>query len=90
MLAYEPLGIIENCFSSKYKNAECPKEIAVFVRHESERRLHCEVKTYFSPASIDVAQELDAKPCEKPSPEGLSLLIGSEESWLILFPEHTR
>lgn len=90
MLAHEPLGRLENYLMSTYANTKIPDEIAVFMRHESEGRLHCEVKVYFSPASVDVARELDAEPCEKPSPDGLSLLAGSEAAWLILFPEHSR
>lgn len=90
MLAYEPLSRLQNQFSSIHANAEMPAQMAVFMRHESEGRLHCEVKVYFSPASIDVARDLDAEPCEKPSPDGLTLLAGSEDAWLILFPEHSR
>lgn len=90
MFAHEPLGQLEQQFLSLYENANRPNEMAVFVRHESEGRLHCEVKVYFSPASIDVARELDAEPCEKPSSGDLSLLVGSEESWMILFPECVR
>jgi len=64
--------------------------MAAFTRHESEGHLHCEVKIYFSPMSVTVAREVNARPCEKPSPTGLSLLAGSEESWLALFPEQVR
>jgi hypothetical protein len=90
MLASEPLDHLEELFLSEYTKADCPKEMAAFLRHESEGRLHCEVKVYFSPASVDVAREVDAEPCERPSPDGLSLLVGSEDSWLALFPERSR
>lgn len=90
MLACEPLGHLEKCFLSTYANADSPNEMAVFIRHESEGRLHCEVKVYFSPASVVVAREFDAEPCEKPSLDNLSLLAGSEDSWLVLFPERSR
>lgn len=87
MLAHQTLSDLENSVLARYANADTPSEVAVFYRHEAERRLHCEVKVYFSPASRDVAQEFDAEPCEKPSPHGLSLLAGSEASWVTLFPE---
>jgi len=90
MLAGEPLEQLERRFLSMYADADCPNDMAVFMRHESEGRLHCEVKVYFSPASVGVAREIDAELCEKPSPDDLSILAGSEDSWLILFPERGR
>jgi hypothetical protein len=86
MLARESLDKIEELFVSAYGKADSPKEAAVFIRHESEGRLHCEVKAYFSPDSVIVAGEVDADPCERPSRDGLSLLVGSADSWLALFP----
>ncbi len=85
MLVSEPLDQISESFRAAYKNSSS-EEVAVFIRHESEGRLHCEVKAYFSPASIAVARAVDAEPCKKPTPDGLSLLIGSEDSWSALFP----
>jgi hypothetical protein len=81
---------IKQLFLSAYSDADSPKEMAAFIRHESEGRLHCEVKIYFSPISSGVAREVNAEPCEKPSPDGLSILAGSQESWRVLFPEKTR
>lgn len=85
--AWEPLAEVETCFSLFYTKACAPEEMAVFTRHESEGRLHCQVIAYFSPAASAVAQELDAHPCAKPSPEGLSLLAGTDASWGLLFPD---
>lgn len=62
-------------------------EVAMFFRHESEGRLHCEVKVYFSPTSILIAQAVSAVPSRKPSPAGLSLLAGSPLSFTMLFPD---
>ncbi len=90
MLAGDQQDRIKQLFLSAYSDADSPKEMAVFFRHESEGRLHCEVKIYFSPMSIAVAREVHAEPCEKPSPDGLSILAGSQESWMVLFPEQTR
>lgn len=87
MLAQEPLDRIHQLFLPAYEQADGSKEMAVFIRHESEGRLHCEVKAYFSPASVVVARAVDAEPCARPSPNGLSLLVGSEDSWPALFPE---
>lgn len=86
MLAFEPLAHVEELFLSEYANAGSPKEMAVFIRHESEGRLQCEVMAYFSPASEAVAKAMDADPCARPSLDGLSLLAGSAEAWSLLFP----
>ncbi len=90
MLACDQQDRIKQLLLSVYAHADSPKEMAAFIRHESEGRLHCEVKIYFSPMSAAVARQVNAEPCEKPSPNGLSILAGSQESWSVLFPERTR
>jgi hypothetical protein len=90
MLACDQQDRIKQLLLSACANAGGPNEMAAFIRHESEGRLHCEVKIYFSPMSVTVAREVNADPCEKPSPDGLSMLAGSQDSWLVLFPERTR
>lgn len=87
MLAGEAIDSVEARFQAAYAQAGYPNEMAVFMRHESEGRLHCEVMTYFSPAAVDVAREVGAGPCTKPSPIGLSLLGGAEEAGRALFVE---
>lgn len=90
MLAGEPLEKVKELFLAEYTQNNSSKEQALFFRHESEGRLHCEVNVYFSPATTVVAKAVNATPCNKPCPEGLSLLVGSEEAWSILFPERTE
>ena len=87
MLADEQRLRLEELFLSAYVKAGSPKEMALFIRHESDGRLHCEVKVYFSPASSLVARQIGAKPCERPSSDGLGLLAGSKDAWLTLFPK---
>lgn len=55
MLAGEELEKIKAIFMSVYGKTDIPKEAAVFIRHESEGRLHCEVHAYFSPDAAIVA-----------------------------------
>lgn len=86
MLAGESLDHIKSLFLSKYEKAKSTKEMAIFFRHESAGGVHCEVKVYFPPATVIVAEAVDAIPCKKPSSDGLGLLAGSEESWSVLFP----
>lgn len=87
MLAGEALDRIQALFAAEHAKAGCPGAMAIFIRHESEGRLHCEVKAYFAPASAAVARAVGAEPCERPAPQGLSLLAGGEEARAALFPE---
>jgi hypothetical protein len=86
MLAYEPSEQIISVFQTLFAAAGNPAEMAVFTRHESEGRLHCEVVAYFSPAAAEVARMVDAAPCAKPERTDLGLLAGGESSWNLLFP----
>lgn len=85
MLAPEELGRIEAAFAAECGRGGCPADAAVFVRHESEGRLHCEVHVYFSPAAAAVAAAVDADPCARPSPHDLSQLAGAPGAWSLLF-----
>jgi len=76
MLAGESLARIETLFKAAYSKAGKPGDMALYIRHESEGRLHCDVIIYLSLPSVDVAQEIDAESCQKPSSYGLGLLLG--------------
>lgn len=86
MLAGEMLEQIKAHFQSEYGKESVTEERAVFFRHESEGRLHCEVKLYFTPAAFAVAESVNATPCSRPSPHGLSLLAGPQASWSLFAP----
>jgi hypothetical protein len=86
MLADAPSAEVEDEFLKAFSAASSPAEMAVFTRHESEGRLHCEVIAYFSPAARTVAEALDARPCPPPVRDGLGLLAGSPQAWSLLFP----
>jgi hypothetical protein len=66
MLAGEDLARIETQFKAAYLKAGKPKDMTLYIRHECEGRLHCEVVIYLSPASIDFAREIDAINCARP------------------------
>ena len=87
MMAATPSDQIENVFLQLFHAAGKPLNMAVFTRHESEGRLHCEVTAYFSPAATDVAKVFGAQPCEEPSSTGLGLIAGDKLSCSVLFPE---
>jgi hypothetical protein len=76
MLAWTALTRIETLFKAAYAKAGKPENMALYIRHESEGRLHCEVIVYLTPESADVARVIGAESCKKPSSSGLGLLLG--------------
>ncbi len=89
MMATIPSAEIEERFQRSFSASGRPVDMAVFTRSESEGRLHCEVIAYFSPAASEVAQAVEAEPCNAPARTGLGLLAGDPGCWAILFPENT-
>lgn len=75
---------IKSLFQPAFESAGRPEQMAVLARRE-EGRLHCEVIAYFSPAASQVAAACGAKPCGKPSRQGLELLAGDNTCWAALF-----
>jgi hypothetical protein len=86
MLAGESMEHVKTLFLAEYARASHPADMAIFFRHESEGRLHCEARIYFSPASAAVAEAVGAVPCARPASDGLGLLVGSAESWTTCDP----
>ena len=60
MLATEALDQIRSTYAAVYEEAGARLSAAVFIRHESEGRLHCEVMAYFSPEAFRLAEAFDA------------------------------
>jgi len=89
-LAGQALQQVKDLFRLEHVKAGRPGDMAVFIRHESEGRLHCEVVAYFSPAAAVVARAVDADACAKPARDGLELLAGVEPSWLALFSDASK
>jgi hypothetical protein len=87
MLATEALDQIQSSYAAIYQGAESRQGAAVFIRHESEGRLHCEVMAYFSPGAFRLAEALDAVPCRRPAPGDLSLHAGPGDCWQDLFED---
>jgi hypothetical protein len=85
--AYTPSNQIKEAFLPLFTASGNPLEMAVFIRNDSEGRLHCEVTAYFSPAAVEIAQVFDAEPCERPPRDRLDLLVGDQGCWSVLFPE---
>lgn len=73
MLADLELDRIVNLWKEEYPTSEM-KDHPLYVRHESEGRLHCELCLYFHPSSYSLASKLDASTCSEPNDTGLSLL----------------
>lgn len=88
MLASEALDQIRASYAALYEGVERRQSAAVFIRHESEGRLHCEVIAYFSPAAFRLAEAFDAVPCRRPSRGDLSLHAGPDDCWDIFESTH--
>lgn len=72
-------------FRQRWAAAGKPAAMAVFTRTEAPGDLHCEVVTYFSPATAELARDVGAAPCNPPARDGLALLAGDEDSPTVLF-----
>jgi len=86
MLAGAALDRIKAQFLSAVQETGKSGQMAVFIRHQSEGRLHCEVSVYFTPATAVLAKAVGATPCDPPSPDDLGLLAGAEDSRARFFP----
>jgi hypothetical protein len=64
-------------------------ERAIFIRHVSEGRLHCEAILFFPPPLAALAEEFGARVCAAPSPSGLGVFAGPQATWPVYFPERT-
>lgn len=77
LLAYGAQEQTVRAFQRAFEASDRPDNMALFVRHESDGRLQCEVKLYFSPEGESVARSLGAFPCNVPSFHDLSLVAGA-------------
>ncbi|MBA1146600.1 hypothetical protein H0Z60_05965 [Ectothiorhodospiraceae bacterium WFHF3C12] len=90
MLADPELQRLERAFELAYGADHDAGEKALFLRHESEGRLHCEVLVYFTPATRELAREMHARPCAPPAPQGLELVKGDSAAWALFEREESR
>jgi hypothetical protein len=78
---------IQDLFSPMFAASGQPSSMAVFSRYDRKAN---KVTAYFSPRASRLAALFSAIPCEKPSGEGIGLLVGDARSWEIFFPERKR
>lgn len=82
--AYEPTSKIQEAFTPLFGAVGCPVDMAVFSRYDHRRNI---VTFYFSPAASMLAKAFSATPCQEPSRENLSLLVGDARCMSVLFPD---
>ena len=82
--ASAPALRIQKLFPPLYAASGQPASMAVFSRHDRKAN---KVIAYFSPRASRLAALFDAIPCDKPSSDGIGLLVGAARSWEIFFPE---
>ena len=85
--AFAPSRRIQDLFLPMFSAAGQPLDMAVFSRHDPRAN---EVTAYFSPGAAKLAALFGAKACEKPSSEGIGLLVGDARCWEIFFPGRKR
>lgn len=85
--AAAPSMKILEAFSPLYIAAGQPADMAVFSRYDLEANV---VTVYFTPGAAQLASLFGAKPCDKPSSEGIGLLVGDARAWKLFFPERLR
>jgi hypothetical protein len=74
-------------FSPMFAASGQPSDMAVFTRFDLAAN---EVTAYFSPRASRLATFFGARPCEKPSSDGIGLLVGDGRCWGIFFPDRKR
>jgi hypothetical protein len=82
--AYAPTLKIQEIFEAFFAASGLPKDMALFSNYDLGRNV---VTVYVSPRAKSLALAINAEPCEKPSREGLSLLLGHADAWSVLFPD---
>ena len=82
--AFAPSMRIQQMFPPLFAALGQPSRMAVFSRHDRRANL---VTAYFSPAAAQLAAFFGAAPCNKPSSEGIRLLVGDARCWDIYFPD---
>ena len=78
---------IQQLFPPLYAASGQPSGMAVFSRHDRKAN---RVTAFFSPRATELAALFGASPCDKPSSDGIGLLVGNARSWEIFFPERKR
>ena len=77
MLAGPALERLLHALRPAVEDAGPGTDMALFTRHESEGRLHCDLLVYFSPATSTLARSLGARTCARPAPGDMDLAVGS-------------
>lgn len=90
LTAHSALTRIEAEFATLVHQGGEAADMAIFTKYQSSGDLHCSVTAYFSPATADVAAALNAMPCQRPNPDGLELVCGSDGCWEPLFGDRSE
>ncbi len=83
--AQVPLARLQEEFDEEFVPGRRAPDAAVFVRYESEGRLHCEAVVFIAPGAAMLAQRLGGRPCVRPPRDNLDLVAGDERCWDAIF-----
>lgn len=80
MLADAELDRLTHAARQARSESAQASEYALFLRHESQGHVHCELIVYFSPAAETEARAFGAQACARPAPGDISVLVGSDDA----------
>ncbi|NJD30594.1 MAG: hypothetical protein FIB04_01745 [Gammaproteobacteria bacterium] len=83
--AQVPLMHLQEEFEEEFAAGDRAPDAAVFVRYESEGRLHCEAVVFIAPGAAVLAERFGARPCARPARAGLDLVAGDERCWDVIW-----
>lgn len=75
---------IQQAYVKLLSSVNLPKDMAVFSHSDMYTGA---VTIYFSPRASQLGKIASAKPCKKPSKDGLKPVVGQTEAWELLFPD---
>ena len=85
--AYQPSSEMQQKFFLILATAGAPHDMALFSKYDLKKNI---VTVYFTPSSQKMANSYNATPCDKPSYDDLSLLVGDARVWDIFYPERKK
>lgn len=85
LTAEAELHAIEEAFANIFLQSKHRPDAAVFIRHENDGGVHCNIIAYFSPSVAELGRQFNANECIRPSSDGLSLLVGSPRAHEFVF-----
>ncbi|MFE8070967.1 hypothetical protein QQM79_07895 [Marinobacteraceae bacterium S3BR75-40.1] len=76
IMAQVPCQTIREAYARARLEQALPESHVIYIRHDNEGGLQCEVTVYFPPSLEKLARQFHASPCPPPHKVGLEILAG--------------